>query len=103
MSMLRWRKVRVAQIAPNVRDEFERYGELVLAHALATLSPVTPPVTELANLFNQHRTELLAWLTERRDIDQRKADRIEAVEVGILVFVVFGVVIDFLLLVTGNK
>jgi hypothetical protein len=75
MSMWRWRKVRYAQITPDRRTEFERYGELVLAHALATSSPVTPPAAELAQiLLPDYRRELLAWLTERRDIAERKAN-----------------------------
>src|ERR1700752_3675557 len=86
MSMWRGREVRVAQISPDARTLFERYGEVVLAVGLGTLSPVTPPVTELADLFNEDRPGLLEWITERRDIEERKADRTEARDVAILVF-----------------
>jgi hypothetical protein len=95
--------VRYATINDALRTRFERYGETVLAVALGTLSPVTQGVTDMLDIMNNHREALIDWLTERRDIEERKADRMAAVEVSILVFVVVGVFIDCLLLVKGGK
>jgi hypothetical protein len=103
MSMWRWRKVRRATITETLRTEFERYGELVLAHALAAASPVTPLVGDLQKYTTEDRAHLMAWLTERRDIGERKADRTEARDVAILVFAgiaavtgVIGIVMAFI-------
>lgn len=50
-------------IPQELRDRFEQLGEDVLAHALATASPVTPPMApELSNILEKHRDHLLAWL-----------------------------------------
>jgi len=94
-----WRKVRRANKIPqDVRDELERYGELAVATALARAFDVqSGPMFDLART---HRDHALAWLTERRDIAERKEQRMETVECAILI--IFGVVIDILLLVNGK-
>jgi len=96
-----WWKVRRAnKILRDVRDELERYGELAVATALARAFDVqSSPMFDLART---HRDHALAWLTERRDIAERKEQRMETVECEILIFVIFGVVIDILLLVNGK-
>src|SRR6266481_5945581 len=94
-----WWKVRRAnKILRDVRDELERYGELAVATALARAFDVqSSPMFDLART---HRDHALAWLTERRDIAERKEQRMETVECEILI--IFGVVIDILLLVNGK-
>ena|SRR2546425_11159030 len=90
-----WRKVRRANISQGLRDELERWGEPVVVGALV-LAPDMPS-SPLHSLVTEHRNDTLAWLTERRDLTERREQRLETLEIGILVFVVVGVVFDFLL------
>lgn len=92
-----WRKVRRANISQDLRDELERIGETVIIGGLV-LAPDMPS-SFLHTFVTQHREGALAWLTERRDIETRHEDRVETVEWAILVFVIFGVLIDVLLLI----
>jgi len=94
---MRWRlrKVRVAKISQEVRDELERSGETVIAHALAV--PLDVSDSPLHKFRHEERQAAEDWLTERRDIAERKEQRVELVEWAILVFVIFGVIVDALL------
>jgi hypothetical protein len=65
--------------------------------ALATGEMPKYPI--LLGFLNQNWREALAWLTERRDIHERKEDRLETVEWAILVFVIVGVLADILIVV----
>jgi hypothetical protein len=58
--------------------------------------------TELATLGQRNRDEIVRWLRERRDIAARHEDRLEAVEVAILVFVVIAVVLDIVRLIINR-
>jgi hypothetical protein len=91
--MWRWRKVRRANIPEQLRTQFERYGEDVLAHALAVGAHHTQG-PELLNIMSGDRSPIMAWLTERRDIHERREDRLETVEWAILIFVIVGVLAD---------
>jgi hypothetical protein len=91
------RKVRRANISQELRDDLERFGETVIAGALV-LGPHSSDDKPLYALVNNHQPESLAWLTERRDIAERKEQRVETVEVAVLIFVVVGVIVDVLLL-----
>jgi len=95
-----WRKVRRANIPDNSRDWFERYGEVVIAQALATSYAGSDP-SSLSGFVFQRRDDAANWLTERRDIHERKEDRLETVEWAILVFVVVGVMADIILVMYG--
>jgi hypothetical protein len=92
-----WRKVRRARISEDLRTRFERFGEDVLAHALAVGSLLTQG-KELLNLVEVHREEIMEWLTERRDIHERKEQRLEVAEWAILVWVVVSVIADIIIL-----
>jgi len=92
----RWRKVRPANIPADLRDELERYGELAVATALARGFDV--PTSPMFTLVRDRRDDTLAWLTERRDIAERKEQRLETVEWAILIFLIVGVTVDVLLL-----
>jgi hypothetical protein len=52
---------------------------------------------DLLNVLQRDRAPLLAWLTERRDIHERKEDRLETVEWAILIFVIVGVLADIII------
>ena len=93
-----WRKLRKANITDDQRTEFERFGEGVLAQAFAVGAARTQG-PDLLNVLQRDRAPLLAWLTERRDIHERKEDRLETVEWAILIFVIVGVLADILIVV----
>jgi hypothetical protein len=88
------RKVRKANITPELRTHFERYGENVLVQVLVN-NPQTQD-KELVGLL-AHRQEIMDWLTERRDIHERREQRLEAVEWAILIWVVIGVIADIII------
>src|SRR5215471_1173502 len=92
MSMWRWRKIRRANIPQTLRDEFERLGEQILVGALVV--PMDVAASALHDIRANHRVEAEAWLQEQRDAQERRHDRLEAVEVAILVAVVIGVIVD---------
>jgi hypothetical protein len=87
------RRVRRANIPDDLRTKFERIGEDVLAHALAVGTQRTQG-HELLNLPERNRTEIMEWLTERRDIHERRENRLETVEWAILIAVIVGVLAD---------
>jgi hypothetical protein len=78
-----WRKVRRAKISEDFRTRFERFGEGVLAHALAVGSILTQG-RELLNLIEGHREEVME-------------QRLETAECAILVWVVVGVIADIII------
>jgi ferric-dicitrate binding protein FerR (iron transport regulator) len=90
------RKVRRANISKDLRTRFERFGEDVLAHALAVGSILTQG-RELLNLIEGHREEVMEWLTERRDNHERREQRLETAEWAILIWVVVGVIADIII------
>lgn len=108
-----WRKIRRADISQALRDELEMFGETVIAGALTMTydEPDQPKGvvlvrihgfsftrSRLYELVSAHRDEALAWLREKRDMAERKEQRGETVEIAILVFVLLGVLADFMLL-----
>jgi hypothetical protein len=104
-----WRRVRHSVIPDQIRDEFERYGENIIALVLALplvpdeSTPQSPLSLSLHDLVYHHRNEAIAWLTERRDIEERHEHRIETVEWAILIFVILGVITDIMLLLSTAK
>jgi hypothetical protein len=99
-----WRTVRRAVIPEQIRDEFERYGENIIAlvHALpwtpGVLTPQTPLNLTLHDLVYHYRTDAIAWVTERRDKAERREQRLETSNGQFLIFVISRVVTDLALL-----
>jgi len=86
-----WRKVRRAKNIPDqVRTELERFGETVIAMALANHTVGTYPLA--LNFLNNNWREAIDWLTERRDISARGRDRLETVEWALLILAIMGFV-----------
>lgn|SRR5487761_956342 len=83
-----WRKVRYAEIPEELRDRFELFGEDVLAQAVSSAqwNSIVQGV-ELIGLIQQKRREIMAWLRERRDLAERREQRVETLEWAILIFV----------------
>jgi hypothetical protein len=97
--MLGFRKVRIAQLAnPAWRDTFEKYGEEVIRQIVA--AGHSPTAEELQPIYqDKHfKSVALSWLTERGDKKANHEWLITCVEVGILIFVVLGVVTEALTL-----
>jgi hypothetical protein len=86
-----WRKVRKANIPSELRSKFELYGEDMIASVLATRTEGN------YGDLSSNLGEALAWLTERRDIHERREDRLETVEWAILCWVMVGVIADIVL------
>jgi hypothetical protein len=94
--MLGYPKLRRASIPEDERDVFERVGEAGMQ--LALMGGFNPYSSELKKLFEdpvyaQHAQE---WLTERADVQARHEWRMERLEWAILVFVIAGVIADFM-------
>jgi hypothetical protein len=93
-----WRKVRKANIPEQLRTSFERYGEDVLAHAVAIGAVSAGQGHELIELLQGKKQQIFDWLTERRDIHERREQRLETAEWAILIWVVVGVIADITIL-----
>jgi hypothetical protein len=96
-----WRKVRKAQISEADRDIFERYGESVVASILAS----NPSTTEIhAYIAGQdyepssqgRRAAARDWLTECRDAHERREQRLESIEIGVVALITIEIVLSLL-------
>lgn len=96
--MWRWRKIRRADISQELRDELEQFGETVIAGALVLSPAGVTTQTSLYSLVSHHRDDALRWLTEKRDVAERREQRLETVEIAVLIFVILGVIVDVMLL-----
>ena len=104
-------RIRRANIPAPMRDEFERYGPDVVAHAFAVgVLPDRPPpgsrpmapLSHAVETVLSNQPEAAAWLTEKRDEAEYHQSRLEIVEWCILIFVTLGVIFDFLILWHGK-
>jgi len=100
--MLGYPQLRKADIPTDERDMFERVGESGLQLTLA--GGFHPKADELGRIYSsdtaviRHAQE---WLTERADLRARHEWRLERLEWAILIFVILGVVADFVLAFHG--
>lgn len=92
-----WRKVRKANIPEELRATFEQFGETVIATFLATGTTAKYTYTGPLGVLNESWQEALAWLAERRDIQERREDRLETVGWAILIWVIMGLIADIIL------
>src|SRR5260370_42287852 len=99
-----WRKVRRAHISKDDRDRFERYGENVVALLLASELAEHPETgtgffIKSGSFSRIYETVIVnvnaaaAWLTERADLHERREDRLEHLELAVLIFVGIGVAV----------
>jgi hypothetical protein len=95
-------KLRKAIILPDELDLLERVGETGIQLTLA--GGFNPRSPELARLYgNAARIEnAQQWLTERADVRARHEWRMERVEWAVLIFVILGVIADFVLAFHGT-
>jgi hypothetical protein len=96
-------EVRHASLDTDLRDLFEQYGELVVALALAVGSlqgtglrttPVAP--THAMRVVHAHQDAAAQWLTERRDLAERRESITMILNVALLAFVVCGTLLILL-------
>jgi hypothetical protein len=68
------------------RDLFERYGEVVVGLVLA--GGYNPAAEDLRGLYSSGELKKSAgdWLQERGDAHERRENRLETIEVAILLF-----------------
>lgn len=90
-----WRKVRKAEISNADRDLFERYGEAVIVNILAGAGPKTD---ELVRAFLKDEDKIRArdWLTEYRDSQHRREQRLETIEIGVVVLITAEIVLSII-------
>jgi len=81
---MRWLRVRTAQITPEHRELFERYG-VMGAHPLLVSGTITYKGKEIHT--DSFTEPILDWLTERFDVAERKDTWLFAMEVAIVIFV----------------
>jgi hypothetical protein len=95
-------KVRKARIPTGDRDIFERYGENVIGLILG--GGFAPAASDLNMVYMDNQTKIHAkdWLTERGDMRERHETLTFWLEVGVLFFVILGVIVDALLLLKGH-
>jgi hypothetical protein len=96
-----WHEIEYAEIPPELRIEFERYGETLMALAIES-GDATRIGETLAKLGQEKREQIVDWLWERRDIEAEHQDRLETVEWAILIFVVAAVILDLVRLCLGR-
>jgi hypothetical protein len=93
-------QVRQAKLDDDLRDLFEQVGEQVIALALALGSmqgtglrttPVAP--THVMKVVHAHQDAAAQWLTERRDLAERRDTINTTLNVAILTFVFLATVL----------
>lgn len=96
---MRWFRIRKAEIDPELRETFERYGTVTMQTLLATNATSYRHKGMLATV-ELYLKPLLAWLTEQYDRAERKETWSLSMEVAITIFVAAELV---LLIVGGNS
>lgn len=91
-------KIRQAEIDGNLRLSFDLYGEQVVALVLGlgSLPHGTQPVliAQATTIVLMNQEPARKWLLEKHDLAERHATRLEICEWAILLFVIFGVILD---------
>jgi hypothetical protein len=100
--------VRRASIEDDLRELFEQYGEQVVAMALALGSnqgtglrthPVAP--THAMNVVHANQDAAAKWLMERRDLAERRETVGMIVNVALLVFISWTMLLGIISLFRG--
>ena len=86
-------KIRRAIIDQKLREQFELYGDQVMALALSVpLSGFRPSPPQ--TLVESHPEEVKKWLIEKRDEEEYHKSRLELCEWAILIFLIISVLIE---------
>jgi hypothetical protein len=93
--------VRQADLDLDLRDIFEQYGEQVVAFALALGSmqgtglrttPVAP--THAMRVVHAHQDDAARWLTERRDLEERRETVRMILSIALLAFLLCSTIVN---------
>jgi len=84
--MPRWFYIRKAQIAPELRETFERYGTVTMQMLLAT-NTTTYRHEGNVTTVEKYLNSLLPWLTEQYDRAERKETWSLTMEAAITILV----------------
>jgi hypothetical protein len=93
-------KVREANLDPALREFFEQVGEQMVALGLAVeatsgkgdhMTPIT--LTNAMSVIYEHQDEAAQWLTEQRDVAERRKTLIMLVRAAFLVFLLATILI----------
>jgi hypothetical protein len=101
--MVGFRKVQSADISERHRQLFEQCGVTTIQLTLA--SGHTPASALLRGIYINAEnlgSDAEAWLIEQADKNANKEWRVEIAEWAVLLFVILGVIVDFLLLIKGK-
>jgi hypothetical protein len=85
--MMRWFRIRTANIDSELRETFERYGTVTMQMLLAT-NTTTYRHKGSVTTVEQYLNPLLAWLTEQYDKADRKETWHLTMEAAITIFVI---------------
>ena len=100
--------VRRASIDDDLRELFEQYGQQVVAMALALGSnqgtgmrthPVAP--THAMKVVHTHQEAAAQWLREKRDLAERRESIGIVVNIALLVFIFWSMVLGIINLFRG--
>jgi|ERR1700722_10556832 len=100
--MLGFRKIQKADISDRHRQLFEQCGATTIQLTLA--SGHTPSSELLRAIYinaDKAGSDAEVWLIEQADRHANREWRVELAEWAVLVFVILGVIVDFLLLLKG--
>jgi hypothetical protein len=91
----RWTKVQRANLPQDERDLLERCGSDLIRMML--VSGLHPALPELSATYGspEKKARAATWLTEKAQQAERREERLETVEVAILVLVGLEVLHDF--------
>lgn len=93
-------RIRTANIDPQLRETFERYGVAVMQHLLGTNNAFVHE-GGLRNARNDSPS-LLPWLTEQYDRTERKETWSMLMEIAIVLFVAAELVFSIANFVSGH-
>lgn len=90
---MRWFHIRKADIDPELRETFERYGTLTMQTLLATNNTMYRHQGSLVTV-ERYLAPLLSWLTEQYDRAEIKESWSLTMEAAITIFVVAEVLLS---------
>ena len=91
---MRWLRIRRAKIDPALREMFERYGVVSMQVALGANGVIRYQGREVSG--EKLGDDLLPWLTEQYDIQERKDTWSLVMEVSVSTFVLVELIVDLL-------
>ena len=95
-------RVVKANIPPDLRVQFEEFGETVVAQIMGRPLSHGVGTVGVPPWVKDNRPEALAWLREQHHIEDRRRTISECMEIAILVFVILETVLSAIGLKNGH-